>query len=131
MPTPPSPKPQRGKHRSFEISPSAGDLIRQRTDAFNADLNQMAERFMRRRGSDTLDKTDVDAAYEWLTRPPRKDLRRDTVASVMVFVAAAAMAVAINLATGGQPNPVVVWVLIVFAAAFAAFAEVFRRWAYE
>ncbi len=113
------------------MSRSANELIRQRSADFKIDLNAMAERFMRRRGSTTLDTTDVDATYAWLTRPPRKAAARDVVASVVVFLAAAVMAFGINLLTGGPPRPAGVWVIVGGSAALAAFAEVFRRWAYE
>ena len=90
----------------------------------------MAAKFMARRGSRTLDATDIDNAHTWLTRPPRKAAVRDAIASVMIFVAAGVMAYGVNQLSATPPARGG-WFIVIVGVAFGLFAELFRRWEYD
>ena len=106
----------------------------EQTDAlvadFATDLRTTAEMFMTRRGSRTLDATDVADAHGWLTRPPRKAIARDLVASAVVLLSAVVVAYGVN-GLFATPATKGAWFIVVVGFLFGTFAEVFRRWEYN
>ncbi len=97
---------------------------------FATSLRTTAEMFMARRGSRTLDATDVADAHAWLTRPSRKAVARDVVASGVVLLAAAVVAYGVN-GLFATPATKGAWFIVVVGFLFGTFAEVFRRWEYN
>ena len=131
MPNRPRPAPKRSPSPpEIELSRLATERADQRSAEFAANLREMAAKFMVRRGSRTLDATDIESAHTWLTRPPRKAAVRDAIASIAVFLAAGMMAYGINNLSAPQPVKGG-WFTVTVSLMFGLLAEVFRRWEYD
>ena len=112
--------------RAKAISERALDWAEELADDLVEQLWLAADLLSRRRGSQTIDESDVDAAHRQITRPRREGVIRNLLVTLLLLAAAVPVGLSVNWLSADLGDGVA-WLVLGLAVTVAVLAELFRH----